>query len=175
MTSGDNIDILVVSPIRVRPYQRSAPSTAFLMPSDQFWDENEVLVSRPSRNYTVKDYEQFFRDINYETGYELRENTRNLIYNLEPPNVELHCLYGVNMKTPATFVFNKEKDFPDVQPSVVYGDGDGTVNLRSLQGWKRWVGKQPYPISYKEFSGVEHVATLRYQPVIDYIMQLFLN
>jgi lysophospholipase-3 len=79
------------------------------------------------------------------------------------------------MKTPATFVFNKEKDFPDVQPSVVYGDGDGTVNLRSLQGWKRWIGKQPNPISFKEFNGVEHVATLRYQPVIDYIMQLFLN
>lgn len=100
------------------------------MPYDTFWDENEVIVSRPSRNYTVNDYEDFFKDINYTTGYELRKNTENLIYKLTPPNVELHCLYGVKMKTPEVLVYAKEKDFPDTQPSVIYGDGDGTVNLK---------------------------------------------
>jgi lysophospholipase III len=142
------------------------------MPTDKFWMSDEVIVSRPSKNYTVKDYEQFFKDINYTVGYELRKNTENLIYNLDPPNVELHCLYGTKMKTPEKFIYLKESDWPDNQPSVVYGDGDGTVNIRSLQGWRRWVDKQPQSISYREFEGVEHVATLKYQPVIDYILNL---
>lgn len=175
MASGDNIDILVVRPITVRPYQRSAPSTAFLMPSDKFWDANEILVSRPGRNYTVNDYEQFFRDLNYEDGYELRKNTEFLVYDMKPPQVELHCLYGVNLKTPESFIYTKESAWPDSQPSVVYGDGDGTVNLRSLLGYRRWIGKQSQPIAYKEISGAEHVATLRNQEVIDYILRLVYN
>lgn len=44
------------------------PSSAWLMPSDQFWNADEVLVVSPSRNYTVKDYKQLFKDIDYETG-----------------------------------------------------------------------------------------------------------
>jgi lysophospholipase-3 len=71
MASGDNIDILVVTPIRVRPYQRSATSTTFLMPSDTFWNEDEVLVSRPSRNYTVKDYKDFFNDVGYPVSFSI--------------------------------------------------------------------------------------------------------
>ncbi len=70
MASGDNIDVVVVKPIRLRPYQRSATSTAWLMPSSEFWSSDEVLVSRPERNYTVNDYLQFFQDLNYEIGIE---------------------------------------------------------------------------------------------------------
>lgn len=175
MASGDNIDVIVVSPIRVRPYQRTAVSTAFLMPSDRFWSKDEIIVSRPSRNYTVADYEQFFIDLNFTTGYEMRKDTEKLIYDLEPPRVELHCLYGVGLKTPEVFVYPKEKDFPDSQPSVIYGDGDGTVNVRSLRGHSFFKDKQDQPIYVKEFSGVEHVATLKYPPIIDYILNLMNN
>jgi lysophospholipase-3 len=150
-------------------------STAFLMPTDRFWSKDEILVSRPSRNYTVNDYQQFFSDLGFDTGYLMRKNTEKLVYDLIAPQVELHCLYGVGMKTPEQFIYPKEKDFPDSQPTVVYGDGDGTVNLRSLRGHQMFVGKQPQSINYKEFKGVEHVATLRYQPVIDYILELFNN
>ena len=72
-------------------------------------------------------------------------------------------------------MWKNEKDFPDTQPAVVYGDGDGTVNLRSLQGYQRWIGKQSQPITYQEFPGAEHVATLKFQPVIDAILKLFYN
>ena len=142
------------------------------MPSDKFWDSNEVIISRPGRNYTVADYEQFFQDLNFTTGYEMRKNTQKLIYDLKPPEVELHCLYGVGLKTPESFVYTKESQWPDAQPSVIYGDGDGTVNLRSMHGYKRWIGKQKEPISFQEFPGAEHVATLKHPGVINYISQL---
>jgi lysophospholipase-3 len=151
MASGDNIDILVVKPISVRPYQRSAPSTAFLMPSYNFWRYDEILVTRPAKNYTVHDFEDFFRDIKYPEGYELYKKTNRLLNEVDAPRVELHTLYGVDMKTPASFIYKKESDWPDSQPSVIYGDGDGTVNKRSLLGYQRWVGQQSQPIFFKVY------------------------
>jgi len=172
MSSGDNLDILVVKPLTARPYQRSATSTAFLMPSSKFWGADEILVQTPSRNYTVNDYEQFFNDINYKTGHELRENTKDLIYDLNPPDVEVHALYGIDVKTPAGFIWKKQKSFPDSQPTVVYGDGDGTVNIRSLYGFKHWIGKQKQPIFNKEFSGSDHLGILKNPDMIAYILNL---
>jgi len=172
MSSGDNLDILVVKPLTARPYQRSATSTAFLMPSSKFWGADEILVQTPSRNYTVNDYEQFFNDINYKTGHELRENTKDLIYDLNPPDVEVHALYGIDVKTPAGFIWKKQKSFPDSQPTVVYGDGDGTVNIRSLYGFKHWIGKQKQPIFNKEFSGSDHLGILKNPDMIAYILSL---
>lgn len=107
MTSGDNLDIIVVKPLTARPYQRSASSTAWLMPSDQFWDADEILVSTPERNYTVNDYEQLFEDLGFQDGWEMRKNTWSINYELNPPDVELHALYGVGMKTPAGFIWDK--------------------------------------------------------------------
>ena len=77
------------------------------------------------------------------------------------------------MPTPTTFVWNNEKDFPDTQPSVIFGDGDGVVNLRSLLGYKRWIGKQSQPISFQEFPGSEHSKTIKDQTVIEAILKLF--
>lgn len=67
------------------------------------------------------------------------------------------------------------KNFPDVQPSVLYGDGDGTVNMRSLKGYERWIGKQKEAIYHKEFPGEDHLSTLKSNAVIQYILDLLLK
>ena len=50
-------------------------------PNGEFgWSDDEVLISTPLRNYTVRNYEQFFRDLNFTDGYEwnwLFKCTRN--------------------------------------------------------------------------------------------------
>jgi lysophospholipase III len=55
------------------------PSTAWLMPSDRFWDESEVLVYAPHFNYTVRDYKRLFQDIDHPDGYLMREDTADLV------------------------------------------------------------------------------------------------
>jgi hypothetical protein len=65
---------IYVSPLTLRPFQRTFSSSAFLMPyadpSGEFgWSDDEVLVATPSRNYTVRNYEQFFSDMNFPDGY----------------------------------------------------------------------------------------------------------
>ena len=49
----------------------------FLMPYDNYWDGEEILVYGPNRNYTVNDYRQFFTDIDHPTGYDIRQDTVN--------------------------------------------------------------------------------------------------
>lgn len=59
--------------------------------------------------------------------------------NVYKKKFEVHCLYGTGIKTPGKFTWNKISHFPDSQPdNTVYDDGDGTVNIRSLETCKSW-------------------------------------
>ena len=146
------------------------PSSAWLMPSDKFWSDKEPLVIAPKRNYTVKDYEQFFKDIKFSDGWNMRKDTRHINYDLTPPGVEVHCVHGIKVKTPLQFKYS-EKQWPDDQPSVVYGDGDGTVNRRSLYGCLRWRPKDNTSpkVYHKEIANVDHMEILGNEDAIKYI------
>ncbi|KAK6982637.1 group XV phospholipase A2 [Biomphalaria glabrata] len=168
MASGDSLGVSVVVPLKVRPEQRSMPSTAFLMPSDKFWKPSEVLVRTESKNYTVADYKEFFSDLNFTDGYEMRKDTEMLIRDLQPPGVVVHCLHGTGVDTPETLVYGKGQ-FPDTYPDVMYGDGDGTVNIRSLLGCLQWQNKQQPPVHHVPIPNAEHMAILQDTTVSKYI------
>lgn len=163
--SGENLGVIVINPLTVRPEQRSSPSLAFLVPSDKFWKQNEVLVTTPKRNYTIADYEDFFSDINYRTGFEMWKDTKGLIHNMTPPGVETHCLCGANVSTIERLTYT---DFSK-QPTISYGDGDGTVNSRSLQGCLMWQGKQKSKVYYQQFKNVDHMGILTNKQALNYI------
>jgi len=42
---------------------------------------------------------EFFNDIDYMTGWEMRKDTIRYSQNFSPPDVELHCLYGDGIDT----------------------------------------------------------------------------
>ena len=77
---GDSLGVnsYIINALEARPAQRSMPSTAWLMPYDTHWRPEEVLVMQPARNYTVKDYDQLFKDIGFVDGIGLRKNTEFL-------------------------------------------------------------------------------------------------
>ena len=163
--------VYIVSPVRVRPYQRSAPSTAFVMPSVNFWNKDEVIVVSPQGNYTVTDYKKLFDDIQFPTGYDYWLNNKDLVEELKPPEVELHELYGSKMPTPGVLLYDSHT-FPDLQPTVLPDDGDGTVNIRSLLGFKKWEQKQTHDIHSLEMPGTEHLAILKHPTTINYVTQV---
>ena len=134
-----------------------------------------MIVSRPGRNYTVNDYQQFFKDLNFEIGYEIYKDTKDLVHDLVPPNVEVHTLYGINVPTGEKFIYQSDKDFPDSQPIAVLGNGDGTVNYRSMVGFKKWIGEQSQLVKYQEIDGVDHTKILNHPAVLSYIFDLLKN
>lgn len=172
--SGDNFGVVVVPSLTIRDDERTFPSLAYLMPSDKFWGPDEVLMESALRNYTVQNYREFFEDINYLTGYEMWLDTRNLTYNMDPPGVEVYCIHGAGIETMHKLVYNKGK-FPDSQPHVVFGDGDGTVNAKSLRGCLQWQPKQHQPVNYRNFTGIDHMLVMSDPRVLDYIKTITMS
>lgn len=166
--SGDNFGVVVVPSLSLRKDVRTFPSLAYLMPSEEIWPENQVLVKHGENRYTVKDYKKFFQDIRYPIGYEMWLDVRNLTSPYRPPGVEVYCLHGHKVSTPEHLDY-EAGDFPDAKPRVTYGDGDGTVNLISLQSCIGWAAKQKEPLYYKNFSSIDHMTILSDSSVMDYI------
>ena len=170
--SGDNEGIFIDRPIWGREAQRSYLSAALLLPyPSDTWTEGDILVVNDNRSYSAWDYYDLFNDISYPQGYAMFEQVFNLTGPLPPPGVPTYCYYGADVKTPLQFIY-KGKDFPNTQPTIVYGLGDGTVNDKSLASCERWQQQQTQPVFLKAFSGVEHVAMLKNHPVIQAVQTI---
>ena len=47
----------------------------------------------------------------------------------------VHGVHGKDVDTEETYIFDSSHEFPDEQPRIKYGAGDGTVNMRSLKSY----------------------------------------
>ncbi|XP_075433052.1 lysosomal phospholipase A and acyltransferase isoform X3 [Ascaphus truei] len=172
LASGDNNRIPVISSLRIRDQQRSAVSTNWLLPFNYTWPPDKVFVSTPKTNYTLRDFQKFYQDIGFQDGWLMRSETEGLLYPLSPPGVRVHCLYGTGVDTPDSFFYDS---FPDKDPSITYGPGDGTVNLESSLQCRKWIGRQRQEVSMVELPGNEHIGMLSNLTTISYVKQVLLR
>jgi len=112
-----------------------------------------------------------FRDIGYPTGWEMYKDVAPYAATFPPPGVEVHCLHGVNVATTERLLY-KPKQFPASYPELIAGDGDGTVNRRSLEACTAWDGKQKQKVYHQIIPGADHMEILRHKDSIGYILQL---
>lgn len=173
--SGQNEGIVIDLPIWGRMTQRSYPSTAFLLPTpSKTWTKDDILVTTPQRNYTAWDYQALFKDMGYSRGYDMFLEVGNLTSGLTPPNVTTYCFYGHAYPTPKRLVYTKG-EFPDTEPILVIGDGDGTVNINSLKACAEWKDQMPYNLTIQGFSDVEHVNALKTTAIIEQVDNVVCN
>lgn len=133
----------------------------------------QVFVQTPTTNYTVLDFKRLYTDIDFEDGWQMRQDTEPLVADFTPPGVAVHCLYGSGVATAEAYKYSE--DFPDVEPTVVLGDGDGTVNLWSAVQCRRWVGRQKQPVTLLELPANEHVDMLVNYTTVAYIKKVLLS
>lgn len=60
----------------------------------------------------------------------------------------------------------------DGYPQLVLGDGDGTVNIRSLEACVHWQKLQEQKIYYQDFPKVDHTNILKNQDTLAYIKEI---
>ncbi|KAG5839776.1 hypothetical protein ANANG_G00208550 [Anguilla anguilla] len=174
LASGENDGIPLVSTIKIREEQRMTTTNPWMIPTMEAWHSDHVLISTPSFNYTNKDYQRFFTDINFEDGWYMWEDTKDLTAGLPPPGVEVHCLYGVGLPTPVTYVY--DENFPNADPvDILYDDGDDTVDSRSMSLCKRWVGKQDQPVHITELRRLPHLDIVFDARVLTLIQNILLG
>jgi hypothetical protein len=74
---------------------------------------------------------------------------------LPAPMVPVTSIIGVGVSTPETFVYG-EGGFMEA-PEVVYGDGDGDINMVSLEAIeKEWSGVEGQVLKVVRLPGVRH-------------------
>ncbi|XP_015921524.1 lysosomal phospholipase A and acyltransferase [Parasteatoda tepidariorum] len=168
--AGENLGVFVISQINVRREQRTSPSLAYVMPSQLLWKDNEVMMITDKKNYTKNDFYQLFQDIDFPDGYEMYKDTLPYaLKGMNPPGVEIHCMHGINVtQTIEMLDYRNTSHFPD-NPKLIYGDGDGTVNVRSLEACLLWQGKQKQKIYHTPLNNVDHMGILADLHVLDYI------
>lgn len=173
--SGDNFGVVVIPALSLRKDIRTFPSLAYLLPNDQVWPRDQVLLKNRNRNYTVQDYKQFFDDIRYPIGYQMWLDVRNLTSPRQPPGVEVHCLHGHKVTTMDRLEY-LSGEFPDTaRLKQSHGDGDGTVNQISLEACSQWRGKQKYPVHHEKFANIDHMAILSDRKVMEYLIESLLK
>ncbi len=109
--------------------------------------------------------------MDFNTGWEMRKDIMKYVNNFTAPNVKMHCVYGTGLPTPELLNYTKSDDF-SVDPEIVFGEGDGTVNSKSLTGCTYWRNFQKKPILTYEIKGAEHTALLVNPLAIDYIVKV---
>ncbi|KAF6214995.1 hypothetical protein GE061_009743 [Apolygus lucorum] len=153
----------------LRKLAQSFPSMAYLVPSKEIWG-NEVIVSTPLKNYTLRNLKELYEDMDDAEGWEMWKDQQPYVSKaMEPPGVEFHCLYGTNNnQTIAKLVYDHEHQFPN-NPRFVMGPGDGSVNLRSLEHCKNWKNQQDQTVYVKHFPNMNHIGIVTDRRMVDYI------
>ncbi|XP_050301721.1 phospholipase A2 group XV-like [Anthonomus grandis grandis] len=168
---GDDLGSYVLRPSTMRAEQISQPSTAWLLPSPLFWKPNEVLVQTDKKNFTLSNLNEFFNAISFPEGWEMKKDLDPYKVQFEPPGVEIHCLYGTGVDT-VERLYYKPGTWLDGSPTLITGDGDGTVNLRSLQGCHHWQTLQKQKVFYQPLPKTDHLEILRSNLTMEYVAGL---
>ncbi|XP_072169440.1 lysosomal phospholipase A and acyltransferase-like [Diadema setosum] len=174
LTSGDNFNEYVIPSLTARLAQRTYPSTYLLLPNVDYWTPEEVIISTPDANYTTRNYTRLLKDLDYPTGLYLLNDTKGLVQDIKAPHVPVFPVYGTQVETEDSYTYT---DFPNSQPKITMGLGDGTVNLRSLRAYRKWRREQPQPVREHEVEGAigEHSLILTDQSVFKFIIREVLS
>ncbi|KAB0798285.1 hypothetical protein PPYR_09278 [Photinus pyralis] len=170
-TIGDNLGSYFLRESVMRQEQITSPSLAWLLPSPYFWHQDETLVQTEHKNYSLRNLQEYFKDIQFMDGWEMKKDTDPFRINITAPGVEVHCLYGINVPT-VEKLYYKPGAWLDGYPVLINGDGDGTVNRRSLEGCMLWQRMQKQPVHVVPMRNVDHMQILNSGSVISYITNL---
>ena len=165
---GDDLDAYFLRQSILKDEQITSPSLGWLLPSRLFWKETEILVQTEQKNYTLSTLQDYLIDINVPNAWEFRKDNEKYQLNFQAPGVEVHCLYGAGVRT-VERLYYKPGTSIECTPQLIFGDGDGTVNLRSLEACKHWQGNQKQKVYSQLFPGINHLGILRNPSVLSYI------
>ena len=174
MISGDNFGLPLPADY-FRNIQANCPSGLYLLPrlKPGLWTPDEVLVSTPSKNYTAGNLKSLYEDLGLTLAVESFDFVTKQTLDdeaLEPPSskVSVYPIYGTNVQT-TIGALEYESDFnpnkiPKVSKIAYEPDGDGTVNIRSLERFTSWKNDKDY-----DYESLVHPTVILHQSHIGVI------
>ncbi|CAN6587235.1 unnamed protein product [Malus baccata var. baccata] len=169
--SGNTLGVPLVDPLLVRGEQRSSESNLWLMPNPEIFGRKNLLVITPNATYSASDVPRFLDDIGFGEGvHPYKTRVLGLMEELVAPGVPITCVVGSGVKTAETLFYGSNSF--DEQPEIVYGDGDGTVNMVSLLAHESlWSDTKNQTLKTIRVPGVSHTAMLKDEDALDEIVR----
>ncbi|OEL38735.1 Lecithin-cholesterol acyltransferase-like 1 [Dichanthelium oligosanthes] len=128
---------------------RSFASVFITLPSPAVFGHAPLVITR-AKNYSAYDMPEFLKAVGFSDDQVARYRTRDLPVTLNlfrAPIVPMTCINAVGARTVERLVY-WDGDF-STKPEVVYGDGDGAINLVSFLALDTMIGDDPDQKYYK--------------------------
>ncbi|GJN05832.1 hypothetical protein PR202_ga23500 [Eleusine coracana subsp. coracana] len=153
------LDVPTATPLSLRPMWRTFESALFGFPSPAVFTTKPVVITR-RRNYTAsaRDMEDLLADVGAGDAVEPFRRRRRRLPPRSAAVVPVTCVNGVGTDTPEQMAY-WEGDF-DAAPEVVYGDGDGTINLASMLAFDEEMTRRPGQYKTIKLRGASHGSLL---------------
>ncbi|XP_066927117.1 lysosomal phospholipase A and acyltransferase-like [Clytia hemisphaerica] len=166
--SGDGFGIPSVldEPLMLRRFQKTFSSLFYIFPDPSFWPKDMVVVKTLNATYTINEYENLFQDLRDPISSKVLKSVPKS-WNDTAPGIKVYCVHGTDVPTSEVLTYGD--NFPDATPTITTGDGDGTVNHRSLEACKRWNGNSD--VTYKTIKGASHNGILGDPKLLDFMKE----
>nr|CAB3497509.1 unnamed protein product [Digitaria exilis] len=141
VTGPSDLTYIGATALALRPMWRSFETGITDLPSPEVFGHKPLVITQP-RNYSAQDMEDLLAAIGFVDGIE--PFTRRMVpkmHYFQAPMVPMTCINGVGNRTPKQLVF-WEGDY-DRAPEMVYGNGDGYINLISMLVFDKHMRQQP--------------------------------
>ena len=173
LTGLDTLGLLpFLSDNRIIHAITSLPAVAYLLPNRYVFDSSDVLIQSQNWTITIDNLYNLFDLLNLPTAKYIYNDTKNLLgQNLDHPGVNITCVYSYGLLDKKTAYFDREEDFP-FNPRWTWEDGDGLVNIKSLQSCLRWKENTSFTFSSKVFDAIIHADMIRDLRPISFFYQL---
>lgn len=176
---GDTLNLPLINEKKLRKIVRTFPSVPFLLPNKQVFEQTNsrravpggpVLIKTPIFSYKVADVGKVLQELNLTIASYWYDKLIDLVQPLNPLNdVLVDCLHGNNLPTQEQILFDKQSEYPDGEYTTIYGNGDGTVNLESLDVCGQWKLMQPNLIKHIVIPNVSHTGIMSHKDTLTYI------
>lgn len=155
---GSDDDMMTKTVPAIRYAERTFSLNAFQLPHPSYFG-NEVLIQTVFRNYTAMDYRDIFAGLGYPNAYNMWVDSSKIMADFKHPEVDVFCLSGIGFKTMESVTYKKAIDVSDekaikkrAKRRLIYGNGDGRVNLKSARRCLQWQNNYGHKFHYTEFS-----------------------
>ncbi|KAJ1618704.1 hypothetical protein T492DRAFT_445545, partial [Pavlovales sp. CCMP2436] len=166
---GDNQGLPVAASV-LREQQRSYETNTWMLPQPSVWG-SVPLARTPARTYSAAELPQFLVDAGSRIGVQYLRSLGGLRERfVTPPGVAVDCFLSEGIPTPERFEW-ATADLSQ-QPRTLMGDGDGTVNARSLRVCASWAEAQAEPVTVHYLSGVPHSSMPSDTRVIEHVLSV---
>ncbi|KAF2324252.1 hypothetical protein GH714_011156 [Hevea brasiliensis] len=165
---GNTLGVPLVDPLLVRGEQRSSETNLWLLPNPTIFGTKQLVIT-PNATYSAYEIAQFLENIGFSEGvYPYKSRILPLIEKTIAPGVPITCIIGSGVKTAETLLYRK--NCYGEQPEIVYGDGDGTVNMASLLALESlFAENKNQSLKVIRISGVSHTSILKQNIALDQI------